>query len=188
MTDLVTMIREYAEDHYYCESWDVVADRWSDAEIATAIEGASTRRGAIAKAWGRLQVIDSARLQGDRPVKPISLLEFLAANGGIRNDDKLITEVRESIGGNLLVPRFGPLVREPKQISMAARKGGTRAPMFLDTAREAAAEAGYLDDSNINDLLAAIDAEARGNKLYPFGAVPFEPIEHREEMDNEIPF
>lgn len=197
MTNLVTMMREYAQDRYYRYSWDVVATQWSDAEIAQAIEGAKTRRGAIAKAWGRLQVIDRNRCRYERPVKPASLLEFLAMNGGLRSDDKLITEVRESVGGNCFMPRFGWLIREPKQLSTAARKGGIRAPMFLDGAREAAVEAGYLQETNwnggvstttVNDLLELIDQEARGRKIYPCGQEPFEPFDDRQEETDDVPF
>ena len=65
MTDLIAMMREYATDHYWLESWDIVADRWTDADIADAIKGATTRRGAIAKAWGKLQVIDALRAAGN---------------------------------------------------------------------------------------------------------------------------
>jgi hypothetical protein len=68
--ELVALIRDYAREHYFLESWDLVADRWSDNEIAAAITGAKTRRGAIAKTWGRLQVIDRARAAGKRPMKP----------------------------------------------------------------------------------------------------------------------
>jgi hypothetical protein len=194
------MIREYAEEHYYCESWDLVARQWSNTEIAAAITGAKTRRGAIAKAWGKLQVIDRSRPDYERPVKPVSLLEFLASCGGLRSDDRLITEVRGSIGGNVLVPRFGPLVREPRQLSTAARMGGHKAPMFLDMAREAAVSAGYLQDtaweggvstSTISDLLNAIDDEARGRKVYPHGELPFEPNDmddNREEATDDCPF
>ncbi len=198
MQELVTMIREYAEDHYYCESWDIVATRWTDTDIAAAIKGAKTRRGAIAKAWGALQVIDRARPACERPAKPVSLIAFLASCGGLRNDDRLITEVRESIGGNVMVPRHGPLIRAPKQISTAARLSGIKVPMSLDGAREAAVEAGYLQDtdwnggestSTVNDLLDAIDQEARGAKVYPQGEEVFEPAEFdRQETTDECPF
>lgn len=192
MKQLVTMIREYAEDHYYRFSWDVVVREWSPADISAAIVGAKTRRGALAKAWGKLQVIDRSRPSYERPVKPVCLTEFLASCGGIRSDDKLITEVRESVGGNVRTP-CGMLIRDPRQVSTAARMGGIRAPMFLDMARETAVEGGYLQDreagvstSTISDLLTAIDDEARGQKHYPMGEDVFEPIE--QENNDDCPF
>lgn len=193
--DLVTLIREYAAEHYYCESWDIVADQWTDGNIAAAIAGANTRRGAIAKAWGKLQVIDRGRRDSDRPVKPLSLLEFLAANGGLRCDDRLIGDVRAAIGGGNLFTGRGLLIRLPRQMSTAARRQGARAPMFLDAAREACAEAGYLPDvawgpvSSIRELLDLIDREARGTKIYPFDRAPHEAVEYDdEEAFNEVPF
>lgn len=193
MADLVTLIREYAEDHYYKASWDIVATQWTDAEIEAAIRGAKTRRGAIAKAWGVLQHIDRARPRWDRPVRPQSLFEFLASNGGLRSDDRLIADVRASIDGNVMVPRFGPLIRQPAQLSTAARMSGRKAPMWLDQAREACVEAGYLfdagdvmggeADTTISDLLELIDDEARGHKRYPHGREPYEPMEHYDDVD-----
>jgi hypothetical protein len=69
--------------------------------------------------------------------------------------------------------------------------------MTLDRAREAAVEAGYLHcdgwnthrqaTSTINDLLDAIDREARGEKVYPMGEEPYEPQEQPEQND-DCPF
>lgn len=91
----------------------------------------------------------------------LSLLEFLADRGGIAPHPEL-----EAIG-------FGGLHR----IQIPGRKGFfgliKKDGWDLDTAREAAEEAGYLQSGNpdatstIRDLLDAMDAEARGNKLYP---------------------
>jgi hypothetical protein len=83
--------------------------------------------------------------------KVLSLFEFLAANGGIKDH-----------GGELahmgldkhFVPGFGRLVR-----------GNGK---DLDTAREAAAEMGYLPDQEgtVNDLLDLLSQEAGGQKVY----------------------
>ena len=171
MNELVNMMREYAQDNYWHSSWDIVADRWNDTQIACVITGAKTRRGAIAKTWGVLQLIDRKRSNRSRPVKPICLVEFLASIGGLRDDDKLIADVRYSVGKNLMVPGFGPLIRQQHTLSTAARAGGRRAPLFLDTAREACVEAGYLQDEDctIADLLDLIADEARGRKHYAQG-------------------
>jgi hypothetical protein len=161
MKELVTLIREYATESYWRYSWDIVADEWSDEQIAETIAGARTRRGALAKVWGKLQLIDQKRRRGSRPVRPQSLFEFLARRGGLRHHPDL-TYI---LDGNPLIPRFGTLLRA---------RG-----MSLDRAREACVEAGYLHDagletggpseSSTNDLLDAIAEEAHGSKRYAMG-------------------
>lgn len=185
MNELVTMIRGYALDNYYRYSWDVVATRWSDAEIAAAIVGAKTRRGALAKTWGLLQQIDRARPRYERPVRPVSLIEFLAGNGGIRSDEKMVAEIRQCGAGRL--------IRAPKHVSTAMRMGHVKVPAFLDAACEAAIEAGYLPrGATTNELLEAIDEDARGRKRFPFGTDSFDPasveLDNREETDDGCPF
>ena len=90
---------------------------------------------------------------------PQSLAQFLAARGGLRPDPEL-----KHMGIHThFVPGHGRLVR---------RNG-----MDLDTAREAAVEAGYLRDSggagnstsHVNDLLDALREEAHGNRQYREG-------------------
>jgi hypothetical protein len=179
MNELVTLIREYAQDSYYRYSWDVVATSWSDAEIAATIAGAKTRRGALAKAWGKLQLIDAKRPRHARPVKPASLFEFLGKRGGLKHTPDLAY----ILDGNPFIGGAGPLLRQ--------------SGMTLDHAREAAVEAGYLHcdgwntsrqaTSTINDLLDAIDREARGEKVYPMGEEPYEPQE-QPEQDHACPF
>jgi hypothetical protein len=90
-----------------------------------------------------------------RAHKPKSLFHFLAWKGGLRQDQELRAIFDTS---NPPVPGLGKLVR---------KSGG----MSLDTAREACIEEGFLQDNeshapSINDLLALIAAEARGNKQY----------------------
>lgn len=125
-----------------------------------------------------------------------SLLEFLAARGGLRNDDAMIEDVRSSIGSkNHLVGGVGPLIRKPGEKSAGAARGGALEPMSLDQAREAAVEAGYLRDSgrdsggvsttNISTLLDAIDGEMRGTKLYPQGEGPRVDVAAVERVSDE---
>ena len=82
--------------------------------------------------------------------------------------------MRQSIGRkNLFVPGYGQLIRIPKQLSTAAIKSGRYAAMSLDTAREAAVEAGYIhDNSTVPEFLELLDRELRGDKVYPHGYVP----------------
>lgn len=85
--------------------------------------------------------------------RPETLAEFLAANGGIRDQGGELAAM-DLAGAFPVVPGAGPLVRA---------NGRT-----LDAARELAAEAGYLgaaDDgkTTVNDLLDALDREARAS-------------------------
>jgi hypothetical protein len=111
-----------------------------------------------------------------RPKGPLSLFQFLAKNGGIRE-----------YGGELaamgldrsFVPGFGRLVRP----------GG----MPLDRAREAAVEAGYLHDAGalsggpseslVNDLLDALDAEARGDRVYSMRDIEAVQARHAQQQE-----
>lgn len=77
--DLLTEMRGYAQANYWVDSWDALL-RWSDDQLAAAIAGAKTRRGAIAKAWKHIRAIDANRaahadLYGPKPVKPVSLFQ-----------------------------------------------------------------------------------------------------------------
>lgn len=94
-----------------------------------------------------------------------SLFQFLAARGGLAPHGDL----KGILGTSHFVPGHGPLVR--------------KTGMSLDRAREAALEAGYLHDANWREgtapqstteqsLLDLIDAEARGQKRYPFDRGP----------------
>lgn len=187
--NLVTEIREYALGRYFGASWDIVAG-WSDAQIADAIRGAKTRRGAIAKAWGVLQHIHAARVAGDydvvsvygpKPVRPLSVFEFLASAGGLRPDPELTV----ILDGNPFLGSRGPLLRSTG--------------MSLDSARRLCVEGDYLNDtpwegglsvSTINDLLELISDEAHGMKRYPLSASGAFPVEHdpREEVSDDCPF
>ena len=112
------------------------------------------------------------------PQERWSLLQFIADRGGIKADDKHIGDVRTIFGKDQKwIPGFGPLIR----------KDG----MELDRAREAAVEAGYIQDhgqsgvsageatSNLDTLLQAMDREERGTKVYRQG---IEPAEARERV------
>ena len=138
------------------------------------------------------------KARAPRDPNSYSLLEHLTANGGIRSDDPNISDLRQAISAdNKFIPGLGMLIRDPKQLSEAARRSGARAPKFLDRARESAVEAGYLRDvgeitrgvsqSTVADLLRAADEELRGNKIYREGYTPkgraIEPqeIEHERE-------
>ena len=114
-----------------------------------------------------------------RDPNTFSLLEFLAAHGGIRADDPLIADLKQSFGGkNKFVPGFGQLIRE-RRANLPGR------PLSLDQARQAAVDAGYISDageisrgvtqSSIDDLLQAVDREARGEKIYRQGVATRTP-------------
>lgn len=142
----------------------------SASDRASAAQQAGLGPATAAAEWGTLSGSERAALtrQAPRPAtpapaprarrEPTSLLEFLVARGGLARN----AEINAVLGtGNRFVAGFGPLVR---------RQGG----MDLDTAREAAAEAGFLGEGDrdaimarttIRDLLDAIDREARGGRI-----------------------
>ncbi len=101
----------------------------------------------------------SAKTASDTPP---SLLEFIAAKGGLKPDPEL-----EAIG-----LASGHRTQIPGQrgfFSVVNNRGDK-----IDRVREAAQEAGYLQGQNgatstPRDLLDAIDAELRGQKRYPMG-------------------
>ncbi len=191
--DLVATMKGYALQHFYTDSWDALL-RWTDAEIAAAIAGAKTRRGAIAKAWKTIRQIDARRHQdtllfqryGAKPRKPVSLFAYLASRGGLAPH----AELAAILDGNPWIGGHGPLVRS--------------SGMGLDEARRVAVEGGYMADTSweggvstscINELLDAVADEARGRKLYPFGEtgespedfVDDDPAAYEEAYD-DIPF
>lgn len=90
--------------------------------------------------------------------RPLDLVEFLAANGGVRDHKGELKAL--GLRGRL-VPGIGQLVRN---------KG-----MPLDRARELAEGAGYLtpatgrETTSVSDLLDALDATARGNPVFAEG-------------------
>lgn len=88
---------------------------------------------------------------------PYDLMQFIASIGGIRDEGGEMTHMGLR---HHFIPGFGRMVRS----------GG----LPLDRVREAAEEAGYIRPTGfgttwVTDLLEAIDASARGAKLYPRG-------------------
>jgi N12 class adenine-specific DNA methylase len=105
--------------------------------------------------------------------KVLSLFEFLAANGGIRDHGG---ELRHMGLDQHFIPGFGRLVRPSGK--------------DLDTAREAAAEMGYLpnQEGTVNDLLDLLSQEAGGQRIYAAPDVAAAQDRERariERADNE---
>lgn len=99
--------------------------------------------------------------------RPHSLLEFLAANGGISAKDPLAKDMLQSFGGeNPFVPGFGRLVRSEGKPLDVAREAAVEAGYIADPARQS----GGVSESTVNHLLDAIDTEASGQRQYPAGA------------------
>jgi hypothetical protein len=80
-----------------------------------------------------------------------TLFNFIAKTGGIKKDEA--GDLEASLGGvNPLIPGKGKMVRE---------KGKS-----LDYVREAAVEEGFLpEDATVDDLLTAVETEARGGEV-----------------------
>lgn len=121
------------------------------AEVLRTLPGADTRLDPL---------ID--RLRSGKFVTPeemfgTPLLDFIRQNGGVKDE-----------GGELASFDIDA-DRKPFQRRIINNKTG----LPLDTAREAAAEAGYLDrQSSISDFLDVIDKEARGAPVYAQGQNP----------------
>ena len=81
-----------------------------------------------------------------------SLHEFLKEKGGIQDQ------------GGELASRNVDHGRQPFKKNLVQKQG-----MTLDEAAQRAAEAGYIDDRDINKLIEAIDQEGRGNAVYALG-------------------
>lgn len=106
------------------------------------------------------RVASSVGPAGKLPARPRSLLDFLAGEGGIKDDAGDLAAIGVT---RKFIPGRGTLIR----------KSG----MELDKAREAAAQAGYFDHiygtadeaaekSTVRDLLDLIDQESRGTPAY----------------------
>ena len=98
-----------------------------------------------------------ARQQQPRPPRrPPDIIDFLLVRGGVRDD-----------GGEL---RYLDLHRIQKgKFGRLARANG----MPLDTAREVAAEAGYIDpNGDIRDLLQALYNNSHGQPVYSTNDTP----------------
>lgn len=96
-------------------------------------------------------IVDVPNTKPAKVAMPVSLSRFLADKGGLapHGDLKAMDAQR------ILVPGKGRLVRKEGH------------GLTLDYAREAAEEAGYLrQDSDINDLLAALAEELSGRKVF----------------------
>lgn len=161
-----------------------IADRAGTPEYAAQAKRAAEFNGYKEDEFTTKHVTKTARGPRARDPETWSLLEFIASRGGIRPDDPNIADLRASIGrDNKFIPGFGPLIR----------KGGK----YLDQQREAAVEAGYIQDRGFNDdsrqaettvnsLLEAADTELRGNKVYKSGYFPEaerqDPAEREHQM------
>lgn len=128
-------------------------------------------------------IVEAQRRPRARP-EASTLLQFLAARG-LDPNDRLIADVRHAIGRpNKYIPGFGNLIKD----------GG----IPLDAAREAAVQEGFLYDlgwisdaptrTYVKDLLAAVDFELRGERVYRHGRLP-DPSRHEiERAEDEAAF
>lgn len=108
----------------------------------------------------------------DVPIRPLSLTEFLASQGGIRDDGGELAQIIDD-------PKYRPLLRA-SNVAMNKRDRFTRLVnpkgLPLDDAALRAQELGYFPDRpdpyqdriTTNDLLDAIAAEMAGNKRFSF--------------------
>jgi hypothetical protein len=132
------------------------------ARSATIVPAKATEDETVAALRAKFgdDVADAYARQNAPP--PLSLIEFIASKGGLKPDAEL-----DAIGLN-----HGHRAQIPGQKGFfgTVRKNGAD----IDRMREAAEEAGYLRGANgatstPAQFLDAIDAELRGQKLYPAG-------------------
>jgi len=169
--------------------------------LLTPEQKAEATAGVAAQGWKRQRKPGRAGADEDT----FSILEFMAARGGIRSDDPMAADVRAIFGGkNPFIPGFGALIRNPKELSTEAKIGGKTAPVGLDRLREGAAEAGYMTSyghdamqtTTVSDLLTLMEREARSEKVYREGYVETpaqekarlaaEEDQHRDFAEREI--
>lgn len=116
----------------------------------------------VLKRASRVDAIDalidrlrSGEIPSDRDIFGKSLVEFLREKGGLQDE------------GGELKSRDPDKGLRPFQRRLIQPKG-----MTLDTAREMVAQLGYVSpDSTVAEFLDAIDADLRGNPVYPPGAL-----------------
>jgi hypothetical protein len=58
---LVGAVKSHARRNYTKGGWDYVVECWSDEEIAKAVEGCTTRQGAIRKVGEQVKTMDEVR-------------------------------------------------------------------------------------------------------------------------------
>ena len=126
--------------------------------VSPASRGIANRAGEIVEPAGRKLAVPAPK-PGTAPTR---LLKFLAAGGGLRPDPELKAIFDKE---NPFIPGVGRLIR-PNGKS-------------LDYAREAAIEAGYIDDpgfrgngpaeSTVSDLLDKISSDYSGDHQFPIG-------------------
>lgn len=97
-----------------------------------------------------LDQLRAGRLPTDQEIKGKTLVEFLRERGGISGDTGEVQQLE-----------IDKALRKPFQKRLVHEKG-----MQLDTAAEAAVEAGYLEKRDINQLLDALKMETLGKPVF----------------------
>jgi len=105
----------------------------------------------------------SDTLPSDSEVYGDSLIEFLRSKGGIQNQ-----------GGELSARDINQATGKKFKKNLMSDKGLT-----LDGAAELAAEAGYIDERDINKMLDAIDSEVQGEPVYS-------PFDTNHELEQQL--
>jgi hypothetical protein len=128
-------------------AYDNLVKRRGQIEGSTSIKPAAKKR-VLAKIDEQIAQV-GGKVRYRRPQKrgPLTLSQFVASKGGIRDEGGELSAM--DLGNRTMIPGFGPLVRS---------KGRQ-----LDYAREAAVEVGYLPEgSTVADFLDAIRRDTSG--------------------------
>jgi hypothetical protein len=113
----------------------------------------------------RPEVVVPAKAKGPRARDPetYSLLQYLAAKGGLKPSPELTTIFG---GTNPFIPGFGRLIRKTGMHLDKAWEAAARSSQYINDPSD---RAGGLAKTSINDLLDLIDKENRGAKQYQLG-------------------
>lgn len=142
------------EDEYYVPDETVIDEFSPTPEVQPAVKTAPV---AVEPQEAALPSPEEKKIlkeeqKAQRAEKRDTLFNFIAQTGGIKKDEA--GDLVESLGGVApFIPGKGKIVR---------KKGKS-----LDYVREAAVEEGFLpEDSTVDDLLQAIEKEARGQPIH----------------------
>lgn len=167
------LLRQFREEHPEVKT--LVANRVSGARFGGEEDELAGQRMAVH--------LPEPRQSPSKAKGPQSLLQFIAARGGIDPKDPLAADLLQSFGGkNPTIRGHGKLIREGGQSLDALREGAVEAGYLHD----GAAEHGGATESTIQHLLDGVDREARGEKQYPAGHeghLTKEQLEARGELE-----
>ena len=146
------------------------------SSVARIIDGEPGNAGELlqeaAKADPRIaeSVNGAGRRAGEGTPKPQSLLQFLAARGGLKSDDPLASDLLQSFGGkNPTIGNRGKLLRKDGMPLDQARESAAKRGRYLSMPARRLAASGKLDPAR---SARPVDASNREKKVYRIDHAP----------------